>query len=167
MKIKCPRCKSQLEVDAIGDFVSCFHCSLEFTVDEPKVEEPTMDEPVVLADEPKPRRSFGSILSNINWLRLAFGGISISLIILLLGLSVFIWFLYRHDLIQGLNPEIIQNLKVVIGNVGFAIIGLVLIAFILLLFVNILLWIFLPLMVYSIKKSLEEAVCELKNLKNI
>ena len=39
MKIKCPRCKSQLEVDAIGDFVACFHCSLEFTVDEPTVDE--------------------------------------------------------------------------------------------------------------------------------
>ena len=44
MKIKCPRCKSQLEVDAIGDFVSCFHCSLEFTVDKPTVDEPTVDE---------------------------------------------------------------------------------------------------------------------------
>ena len=44
MKINCPRCKSKLEVDAIGDFVSCFHCSLEFTVDEPTVEEPTVDE---------------------------------------------------------------------------------------------------------------------------
>ena len=44
MKIKCPRCKSQLEVDAIGDFVSCFHCSLEFTVDEPTVDEPTVNE---------------------------------------------------------------------------------------------------------------------------
>ena len=47
MKIKCPRCKSQLEVDAIGDFVACFHCSLEFTVDEPTVDEPTVDEPKV------------------------------------------------------------------------------------------------------------------------
>ena len=44
MKIKCPRCKSQLEVDAIGDCVACFHCSLEFTVDEPTVDEPTVDE---------------------------------------------------------------------------------------------------------------------------
>lgn len=150
MKIKCPKCNSKLEVESVGDLVSCPYCLLEFTV-----------------NEPKPRRSFGSILSNINWLRLAFGGISISLIILLLGLSVFTWFLYRHDLIQGLNPETIQNLKVVIGNFGFAIIGLVFMAFILLLVVNILLWVFLPLIVYSIKKSLEEAVRELKNLKNI
>ena len=44
MKINCPRCKSKLEVDAIGDFVSCFHCSLEFTVDEPTVDEPTVNE---------------------------------------------------------------------------------------------------------------------------
>ena len=34
MKIKCPRCKSQLEVDAIGDFVSCSSCSVEFHVEE-------------------------------------------------------------------------------------------------------------------------------------
>ena len=34
MKIKCPRCKSQLEVDAIGDFVSCSSCSVEFYVEE-------------------------------------------------------------------------------------------------------------------------------------
>ena len=47
MQINCPRCKSKLEVDAIGDFVSCFHCSLEFTVDEPTVDEPTVDEPTV------------------------------------------------------------------------------------------------------------------------
>jgi hypothetical protein len=34
MKIKCPRCKSDLEVDAIGDFVSCSSCSVEFNVEE-------------------------------------------------------------------------------------------------------------------------------------
>ena len=34
MKIKCPRCKSDLEVDAIGDFVSCSSCSVEFHVEE-------------------------------------------------------------------------------------------------------------------------------------
>lgn len=44
MKIQCPRCKSQLEVDAIGDFVSCFHCRLEFTVDESTADQPKMDE---------------------------------------------------------------------------------------------------------------------------
>ena len=44
MNIKCPRCKSQLEVDAIGDFVACFHCSLEFTVDEPTDDVSSVDE---------------------------------------------------------------------------------------------------------------------------
>jgi len=34
MNIKCPRCKSDLEVDAIGDFVSCSSCSVEFHVEE-------------------------------------------------------------------------------------------------------------------------------------
>ena len=34
MKINCPRCKSKLEVDAIGDFVSCPSCSVEFNVEE-------------------------------------------------------------------------------------------------------------------------------------
>jgi hypothetical protein len=33
--------------------------------------------------------------------------------------------------------------------------------------VNIILWIFLPLMVYSIKQSLEETVREIKKLNNI
>jgi len=34
VKINCPRCKSKLEVDAIGDFVSCSSCSAEFYVEE-------------------------------------------------------------------------------------------------------------------------------------
>jgi hypothetical protein len=34
MKIKCPRCKSKLEVEAVGDFVSCPSCSIEFNVEE-------------------------------------------------------------------------------------------------------------------------------------
>jgi len=34
VKINCPRCKSKLEVDAIGDFVSCPSCSVEFNVEE-------------------------------------------------------------------------------------------------------------------------------------
>lgn len=36
MKIKCPRCKSKLEVGAVGDLVSCPYCLLEFNVEEPK-----------------------------------------------------------------------------------------------------------------------------------
>lgn len=34
MKIKCPECKSELEVDSFGDFVSCPSCSEEFNVEE-------------------------------------------------------------------------------------------------------------------------------------
>ena len=34
VNIHCPRCKSDLEVDAIGDFVSCSSCSVEFYVEE-------------------------------------------------------------------------------------------------------------------------------------
>ena len=61
MKIKCPRCKSDLEVDAIGDFVACFQCSLEFTVDEPTV------------DEPKVKETTGDLLK-IKWFKQIFGG---------------------------------------------------------------------------------------------
>jgi len=59
MNIKCPRCNSQLEVEAIGEFVSCFHCSLEFTVDESqKITEsepyipPVLDNPPVVDNKP-------------------------------------------------------------------------------------------------------------------
>ena len=59
MKIQCPKCKSQLEVEAIGNFVACFHCSLEFTVDESqKFTEsepyipPVLDNPPVLNNKP-------------------------------------------------------------------------------------------------------------------
>ena len=64
MKIKCPRCKSQLEVEAIGDFVACFHCSLEFTVDESqKFTEsepyipPVLDNPPVVDNKPVSKTS--------------------------------------------------------------------------------------------------------------
>ncbi len=134
MKINCPRCKSKLEVDAIGDFVSCFHCSLEFTVDEPTVDEPTVDEPtvdetVVIPDEPKKRKSIWFFLTNFRWSKIK-------------------WF------------------KLFVG--GFLVIfNLAVIAVFVLLLVNIILWIFLPLMVYSIKQSLEETVREIKKLNNI
>jgi len=59
MKIKCPRCKSDLEVQAVGDFVACFHCSLEFTVDESQnftesepYTTPVLDNPPVLDIKP-------------------------------------------------------------------------------------------------------------------
>ncbi len=61
MKIQCPRCKSQLEVDAIGDFVACFHCSLEFTVDESTVDKSTADQPKM--DETKKGKIFNTVLS--------------------------------------------------------------------------------------------------------
>jgi len=134
VKINCPRCKSKLEVDAIGDFVSCFHCSLEFTVDEPTVDEPTVDEPtvdetVVIPDEPKKRKSIWFFLTNFRWSKIK-------------------WF------------------KLFVG--GFLVIfNLAVIAVFVLLLVNIILWIFLPLMVYSIKQSLEETVREIKKLNNI
>ncbi len=134
MQINCPRCKSKLEVDAIGDFVSCFHCSLEFTVDEPTVDEPTVDEPtvdetVVIPDEPKKRKSIWFFLTNFRWSKIK-------------------WF------------------KLFVG--GFLVIfNLAVIAVFVLLLVNIILWIFLPLMVYSIKQSLEETVREIKKLNNI
>jgi hypothetical protein len=54
-----------------------------------------------------------------------------------------------------------------VGGVGGVIFVLVGFAFLCLLVLNIILWIFLPLMVYSIKQSLEEAVREIKNLNNI
>jgi transposase-like protein len=61
MKIKCPRCKSDLEVDAVGDFVACFHCSLEFTVDESTVDKSTVDKPKM--DETKKGKIFNTVLS--------------------------------------------------------------------------------------------------------
>ena len=62
MKIKCPRCKSDLEVDAIGDFVACFHCSLEFTVDESTVDKSTVDQPKM--DETKKGKLLNTVLSD-------------------------------------------------------------------------------------------------------
>ena len=59
--MQCPRCKSQLEVDAIGDFVACFHCRLEFTVDEQPVDEQLFDEPKM--DETKKGKIFNTVLS--------------------------------------------------------------------------------------------------------
>ena len=54
-----------------------------------------------------------------------------------------------------------------VGGTGMVIFNLAVIAVIILLLVNIILWIFLPLMVYSIKQNLEQAVREIKNLKNL
>ena len=144
MKIKCPRCKSQLEVDAIGDFVACFHCSLEFTV-----------------EEPKPRRSIRSILSKINWFRLAVIGLSVFLVIFfLVGIATAFW-------LKSKNPQVLEMFHGLVGGVGMILLALLFLAFCVLLIVNIILWVFLPLMVYSIKQRIEEAVIEIKKLNKI
>lgn len=141
MKIRCPRCKSKLEVEAAGDFVSCPHCSLEFTV-----------------EEPKPRRSIRSILSKINWFRLAIIGFSVFLVIFfLVGIATAFW-------LKSKNPQVLEMFNGLVGGVGMILLALLFLAFYVLLFVNIVLWVFLPLIVYSIKQRIEEAVIEIKKL---
>ena len=149
MKIKCPRCKSKLEVEAVGELVSCPYCLLEFNV-----------------EEPKPRKSIWFILSNfswskINWFKLGVGGLSIFLVIFfIVGLVVAAVFKSKNIQLSEIGASMVGG----VGGIIFALIGL---AFICLLVVNIILWIFLPLMVYSIKQKLEEAVVEIKKLKNL
>ena len=143
MQIRCPRCKSKLEVDAIGDFVSCPHCSLEFNVEEPK----------------KQKLNFS--WSKINWFKLGVSGLAIFLgIFFVVGLVVAAVFKSKNIQLSELGASMV-------GGVGGVILFFIGLAFLCLLFVNIILWIFLPLMVYSIKQSLEEAVREIKNLNNI
>ena len=149
MKIRCPRCKSKLEVEAVGDLVSCPFCLLEFNV-----------------EEPKPRKSIWFILTNfswskINWFKLAAGGLAIFLgILFLFALITAVWF-------KSKNPQALEMFRGAVGGVGMVVIFIASFAFFCLLVLNIVLWIFLPLMVYSIKQSLEEAVREIKNLNNI
>ena len=143
MKIRCPRCKSKLEVEAVGDFVSCPFCHLEFT-----------------SEAPKPRRTLKSILSKINWFKLGVSGLAIFLVIFfVVGLVVAVVF-------KSKNIQISEFGVAMASGVYGIIFGLVVFAFLVLLFVNIILWIFLPLMVYSIKQSLEDAVIQLKKLTN-
>ena len=143
MQIRCPRCKSKLEVDAIGDFVSCPHCTLEFNVEEPK----------------KQKLNFS--WSKINWFKLGVSGLAIFLgIFFVVGLVVAAVFKSKNIQLSELGASLV-------GGVGGVILFFIGLAFLCLLFVNIILWIFLPLMVYSIKQSLEEAVREIKNLNNI
>ena len=145
MQIRCPRCKSKLEVDAIGDFVSCPQCTLEFNVEEPK----------------KQKLNFS--WSKINWFKLGVGGLAIFLgIIFVCGIGLAVVLNKSKNNIQ--LADFFASMGNGVGGVIFFLIGL---AFLVLLFVNIVLWIFLPLMVYSIKQSLEEAVREIKNLNNI
>jgi len=143
VQIRCPRCKSKLEVDAIGDFVSCPHCTLEFNVEEPK----------------KQKLNFS--WSKINWFKLGVSGLAIFLgIFFVVGLVVAAVFKSKNIQLSELGASMV-------GGVGGVILFFIGLAFLCLLFVNIILWIFLPLMVYSIKQSLEEAVREIKNLNNI
>ena len=149
MKIRCPRCKSKLEVEAVGDLVSCPYCLLEFNV-----------------EEPKPRRSIWFIISNfswskINWVQLGVTGLSIFLVIFfVVGLVVAAVFKSKNIQLSEFGALMVSG----VGGIIFALIGF---AFLCLLVVNIILWIFLPLMVYSINQKLEEAVSEIKKLNNI
>ena len=171
MKIKCPRCKSQLEVDAIGDFVACFHCSLEFTVDEPTIQEPTddvspVDEPPV--DEPEKRKSIWFFLTNfrwskINWFKLGVGGLSIFLGIIFVCALVLAVVLNKSKK----SIQLIDFGNAIVDGAGGVIVALIGLAFMCLLLLNIILWIFLPLIVYSIKEKLDELVREFKNINNI
>ena len=151
MKIRCPRCKSKLEVEAVGDLVSCPFCLLEFNV-----------------EEPKPRKSIWFILTNfswskINWIKLGVGGLSIFLgIIFVCGIVLAVVLNKSKN-----NIQLADFAGSMIGGVDRAIVVIVSLAFLCLLFVNIILWIFLPLMVYSINQKLTEAVSEIKKLNNI
>lgn len=177
MKIKCPRCKSNLEVDTIGDFVACFQCSLEFTVDEPTIEQPTVDESVVPLDEPEKRKSIWFIItkfrwSKIKWFKLFVGGFSILVGTFVVLISIVGWWLIQKQVLTLPDSPVdgvsyTNMLLNAVGGTGMVIFNLAVIAVIILLLVNIILWIFLPLMVYSIKQSLEQAVREIKNLKNL
>lgn len=57
-----------------------------------------------------------------------------------------------------------QNFQGLVGNIWLVVITLLFFAFLVLLAVNVILWIFLPLMVFSIKQKLEEAVTHLKKM---
>lgn len=142
MKIKCPKCQSKLEVESIGDLVSCPYCLLEFTV-----------------EQPKPQRSLKSILSKINWLRWLTIGLSLSVVIFLIAAMIFGFWL------KSKSPESFHALEGLVSGFGMLVLAACVFTFMVLLVVNIILWIFLPLMVYSIKQKLEEAVVEIKNLK--
>jgi hypothetical protein len=162
MKIECPTCKCKLEIDSVGDFVSCFHCGLEFTVDNLH----SIEETIVLPEEPIKMKSIWFIFSNFswskaNWLALASSGLAIFLGILFV-VSIVMAFVFKSK-----NPQALEIFSGAFGGLGMVIILIAFFAFLCLLLLNIILWIFLPLMVYSIKQTLEEAVREIKKLKNI
>jgi hypothetical protein len=131
--------------------VSCSDCTLEFNV-----------------EEPKPRKSIWFILTNFNWSKINWFKLGAS------GLAIFLGIIFVCGLVLAVvlnksknNIQLSDFFASMVGGVGGVIFVLVGFAFLCLLVLNIILWIFLPLMVYSIKQSLEEAVREIKNLNNI
>ena len=149
MKIRCPRCKSKLEVEAVGELVSCPYCLLEFNV-----------------EEPKPRKSIWFILSNFNWSKINWFKLGVSGLAIFLGIF-FVVGLVVAAVFKSKNIQLSELGASMVGGVGGVIFFLIGLAFLVLLFVNIVLWIFLPLIVYSIKEKLDEVIREIKNLNNI
>lgn len=109
MRINCPRCKSKLEVESIGDLVSCPYCLLEFNV-----------------EEQKPRKSIWFIFSNfawskINWFKLGVGGLSILLVIFfVVGLVVAAVFKSKNIQLSELGASMVGG----VGGIIFALVGL-------------------------------------------
>jgi len=149
VKIRCPRCKSKLEVEAVGELVSCPYCLLEFNV-----------------EEPKPRKSIWFILSNFNWSKINWFKLGVSGLAIFLGIF-FVVGLVVAAVFKSKNIQLSELGASMVGGVGGVIFFLIGLAFLVLLFVNIVLWIFLPLIVYSIKEKLDEVIREIKNLNNI
>jgi len=123
--------------------VSCPHCTLEFNVEEPK------------------KRKLNFSWSKINWFKLGVSGLAIFLgIFFVCGLVIAAVFKSKNIQLSELGASMVGG----VGGVIFALIGF---AFLCLLVLNIILWIFLPLIVYSIKEKLDELVREFKNINNI
>jgi len=136
-------------VEAIGDFVSCPYCLLEFNV-----------------EEPKPRKSIWFILTNFNWSKINWFKIGVSGLAIFLGIF-FVCGLVIAAVFKSKNIQLSELGASMVGGVGGVIVALIGLAFLCLLVLNIILWIFLPLIVYSIKEKLDELVREFKNLNNI
>jgi hypothetical protein len=136
-------------VEAVGDLVSCPYCLLEFNV-----------------EEPKPRKSIWFILSNFNWSKINWFKLGVSGLAIFLGIF-FVVGLVVAAVFKSKNIQLSELGASMVGGVGGVIFFLIGLAFLVLLFVNIVLWIFLPLIVYSIKEKLDEVIREIKNLNNI
>lgn len=136
-------------MEAVGDLVSCPYCLLEFNV-----------------EEPKPRKSIWFILSNFNWSKINWFKLGVSGLAIFLGIF-FVVGLVVAAVFKSKNIQLSELGASMVGGVGGVIFFLIGLAFLVLLFVNIVLWIFLPLIVYSIKEKLDEVIREIKNLNNI